>query len=57
MSFAVPKRVIEENDTVILYFSVVKMQPVLVTKQITCKNGQKVSFRFFVEQKNLIRFF
>jgi hypothetical protein len=42
MSFAVPKRIIEEGDTVILFFSVVKMQPVEVVKQIVCRNGQLV---------------
>lgn len=42
MSFAVPKRIIEEGDTVILFFNVVKMQPVEVVKQIVCRNGQLV---------------
>lgn len=42
----VPKRLIEEGDTVILFFNVVKMQQVEVTKQIVCKNGQKVKLTF-----------
>lgn len=42
MSFAVPKRIIEEGDTVILFFNVVKMHPIEVVKQIQCRNGQMV---------------
>lgn len=54
MSFAVPKRIIEEGDTVILFFNVIKMQPVEVVKQVVCKNGQKVKINYSDRRFKLI---
>lgn len=44
MSFAVPRRIIDEGDTVVLYFSVVNMHSIEIKRQILNNKGQLVSF-------------
>lgn len=42
MSFACPKRIIEEGDTVVLYLSVFSMHVLDIKRQITTNKGLKV---------------
>lgn len=42
MSFASPKSVVEENDTVILYLSINNMHAIQVTPKLTNKDGKLV---------------
>jgi tRNA (adenine57-N1/adenine58-N1)-methyltransferase len=44
MSFAVPKRIIEKGDTVILYISINNMHVIEVNPEIVNKHGQKVEY-------------
>jgi tRNA (adenine57-N1/adenine58-N1)-methyltransferase catalytic subunit len=46
MSFATPKRLIEEGDIVLLYFGVINQYPIEVTRQITTSKGLKVENTF-----------
>lgn len=44
MSFKAPKRIIEENDTVILYLGVTQMYSIDVNSKIKNKHGQLVDY-------------
>lgn len=46
MSFAAPKRVIEEKDTVILYLTATSRHAIDVTREITNKNGESIEYVF-----------
>lgn len=46
MSFSAPKRVIQENDTVILYLNTRNRHAIDVTKEIKNKNGDLVEYVF-----------
>lgn len=44
MSFAAPKRIIEKDDTVILYLGITNMHAIVVNPEIMNKNGQLVPY-------------
>lgn len=44
MSFAAPKGVIEENDTVILYLHATNRHAIVVTREIKNKNGDSIEY-------------
>lgn len=46
MSFTAPKRVIEENDTVILYLTATNRHAIVVTREIKNKNGELIEYVF-----------
>lgn len=46
MSFAQPKTIIEENDTVILYLSYTNMYAIDVTPTVKNKKGENIEYIF-----------